>query len=52
MGDLAQLGSDHFQMLPSEDFMGLDDYIESGTRGWDAELRDRVNTCQHGRLAG
>eukprot|EP00438_Fugacium_kawagutii_P029115 Skav233712 [mRNA] locus=scaffold2120:143016:146162:+ [translate_table: standard] len=25
-----KLGSDHFQMLPSEDFMGLDDYIESG----------------------
>lgn len=25
-----QLGSDHFQMLPSEDFMGLDDYIELG----------------------
>ena len=24
----AQLSSDHFQMLPSEDFMGLDDYIE------------------------
>ena len=22
------MGSDHFQMLPSEDFMGLDDYIE------------------------
>eukprot|EP00913_Durusdinium_trenchii_P008036 g7535.t1 len=23
-----KLGSDHFQMLPSEDFMGLDDYID------------------------
>ena len=37
----CQLSSDHFQMLPSEDFMGLDDYIESAalTRaGWDTEL--------------
>ena len=29
-GFVPQLGSDHFQMLPSEDFMGLDDYIELG----------------------
>lgn len=34
-----QLGSDHFQMLPSEDFMGLDDYIEFG--------RPRIRSIRH-----
>ncbi|CAE8687587.1 unnamed protein product, partial [Polarella glacialis] len=38
-----QIGSDHFVMLPSEDFCGLDDYIEYLTHeiqlgAWDTEV--------------